>query len=171
MFRSNQRFPKFERKGIDYDKTFSPVIKIATVRCLISLAVNKGWTLYQLDVNNAFFYGDLDEDVYMSLPEVHSNSVKYVFGNVRVQFERYSHESNLKGSLGKGIGFNRNSDLSLKAYVGSDWSKYLSTRRSLTDILSKGLSASQHNFLCFEIKLYDAYQDKTEVAYLLLKVA
>nr|GEU70409.1 ribonuclease H-like domain-containing protein [Tanacetum cinerariifolium] len=44
-------------------------IKIATVRCLVSLAVNKGWTLYQLDVNNAFMYGDLDEDVYMSLPE------------------------------------------------------------------------------------------------------
>ncbi|GJW40047.1 ribonuclease H-like domain-containing protein [Tanacetum coccineum] len=38
-------------------------------RCLVSLTVNKGWTLYQLDVNNAFLYGDLDEDVYMSLPE------------------------------------------------------------------------------------------------------
>nr|GEZ34698.1 ribonuclease H-like domain-containing protein [Tanacetum cinerariifolium] len=58
-----------QRKGIDCEETFSLVVKIATVRCLVSLVVNKGWTFYQLDVNNAFMYGDLDEDVYMSLPE------------------------------------------------------------------------------------------------------
>ncbi|GJQ98696.1 uncharacterized mitochondrial protein-like protein [Tanacetum coccineum] len=178
----------------------------------------------------------------------------------------------LKGSPGKGIGFSRGTDLSLKAYVDSDWAKCSSTRKSVTgymffgnslvswkskkqktlatssaeveykamasviceivwvlkilkdleihntlpvkknydnravikiepnrvfhertkhleidlhlvrdkitagviesiwidsqhqlaDILTKGLSASQHNFLCSEIKLFDANQDKTE---------
>ncbi|GJR78191.1 ribonuclease H-like domain-containing protein [Tanacetum coccineum] len=37
-------------------------------RCLINLTVQNGWTLYQMDVNNAFLYGDLNETVYMSLP-------------------------------------------------------------------------------------------------------
>ncbi|GJV78154.1 ribonuclease H-like domain-containing protein [Tanacetum coccineum] len=57
-----------QRERIDFDETFSPVIKIVIVSCLINLVVQNDWTLYQIDVNNAFLYGDLNESVYMSLP-------------------------------------------------------------------------------------------------------
>ncbi|KAH9697122.1 retrovirus-related pol polyprotein from transposon RE2 [Citrus sinensis] len=55
--------------GIDYSKTFSPVVKSYTVRVILSLAVMQGWNVRQVDVNNAFLNGDLIEDVYMKQPE------------------------------------------------------------------------------------------------------
>lgn len=58
-----------QQAGIDNNETFCHVVKMTTFRTLITFDVRRGWSLYQLHVNNIFIHGDLNEEVYMKLPE------------------------------------------------------------------------------------------------------
>jgi len=52
-----------QQHGIDYDETFSPVVKPGTIRTVLSIAASHHWPIHQLDVKNAFLHGHLDESL------------------------------------------------------------------------------------------------------------
>ena len=137
-------------EGLDYLDTFSPVAKIGTLRLLLSVAAAKNWTISQLDVSNAFLNGDLDEEIYMRLPEgyevitgkkVALNSVcklhKSIYG-----LKQASRQWNLKLSqVILGDGFSQtHSDHSL--FIRHIGNVYLAVLVYVDDILIVGNSES-----------------------------
>lgn len=58
-----------QRYGIDYEETYSPVVRFATIRMLLAMAAEYELYVHQLDVSTAYLNGNLEEDVYMWQPE------------------------------------------------------------------------------------------------------
>ncbi|GJX75536.1 putative ribonuclease H-like domain-containing protein [Tanacetum coccineum] len=57
-----------QEEGIDYDEVFAPVARIEAIRIFLAFASYIGFKVYQMDVKNAFLYGTIDEEVYVSQP-------------------------------------------------------------------------------------------------------
>uniref|UniRef100_A0A2N9GLJ3 Uncharacterized protein n=1 Tax=Fagus sylvatica TaxID=28930 RepID=A0A2N9GLJ3_FAGSY len=57
-----------QREGIDYEDTFSPVVRFASIRLILSIVAKQALELFQMDVKTAFLNGELDEEIYMGQP-------------------------------------------------------------------------------------------------------
>ena len=57
-----------QRQGIDYDDTFAPTARMATIRTTLVVASKRRWPVYQMDVKSAFLNGDLHEEVCVEQP-------------------------------------------------------------------------------------------------------
>ncbi|KAI3501210.1 hypothetical protein L1887_29073 [Cichorium endivia] len=58
-----------QREGVDYNEVFAPVARWDTIRTLISVAAQRNWLVYQLDVKSAFLNGELKEVVHVTQPQ------------------------------------------------------------------------------------------------------
>jgi hypothetical protein len=53
-----------QQHGVDYEDTFSPVVKSSTIRTVLSFSISSSWPIHQLVVKNAFLHGSLHETIY-----------------------------------------------------------------------------------------------------------
>lgn len=58
-----------QKFGLDYEETFSPVVRFESIRSVVALAAEHRLKLHQMDVSTAFLHGELAENVYMRQPE------------------------------------------------------------------------------------------------------
>ena len=53
-----------QKCGLDYEETFSPVVRFESIRCLLAMGTQHKLCLHQMDVSTAFLHGKLSEEVY-----------------------------------------------------------------------------------------------------------
>ena len=64
-----------QQPGTDFDEVFAPVVRSDSLRFLMAISISLGWPKAdQLDINGAFLYGYLNEEVYMRLPPGQENA-------------------------------------------------------------------------------------------------
>ncbi|CAJ2671557.1 unnamed protein product [Trifolium pratense] len=58
-----------QRKGVDFNEIFSPVVKMSSIRTMLGLAATLGLEVEQMHVKTTFLHGDLEEEIYMKQPD------------------------------------------------------------------------------------------------------
>nr|GEV87526.1 ribonuclease H-like domain-containing protein [Tanacetum cinerariifolium] len=123
-----------QQLGVDFDDTFSSVVKPATIRTVLSLAMTRKWLIHQLYVKNAFLNGDLSETKKYALDllaRAHMQVCLYMHDTREPYFAalkrilRYIH-----GTLDLGLHLYASITTSLVGYTDADWAGCSSTRRS-----------------------------------------
>jgi hypothetical protein len=64
--------------GMDYNETFSLVVRLETIHAILALAVAEDWEIQQMDVKGAYLNGKLKETIYMDQPQGYSDGTARV---------------------------------------------------------------------------------------------
>ncbi|KAK9062643.1 hypothetical protein SSX86_019831 [Deinandra increscens subsp. villosa] len=159
---------------IKRDKTgapYSPVVKATTIRVVLSLAVSRQWALRQLDVQNAFLKGNLEETIYLKQPQGFVDSTKpdYVcklhkslYGlkqAPRVWFTRFSSAMHRLGFTGS------KTDPSLFIYHRQATVLYLLVY--VDDIILTGNNTAAINFVISQLSSELSLKDMGDLDYFL----
>lgn len=67
-----------QRKGIDYDETYSHVVRYTSIRYLFALVAQYDLKIWQLDAVTAFLQGDLEDTICMKQPEKFDDGTGHV---------------------------------------------------------------------------------------------
>ncbi|GJW86880.1 ribonuclease H-like domain-containing protein [Tanacetum coccineum] len=175
-----------QQLGVNFDETFSSVVKPATIRTVLSLVVSRQWPIHQLDVKNAFFNGDLSEIVYMHQPPGFVDSrypnhvcllhrvLRFVptrFNNMSaicMWIPREPHFAALKrilryvqGTLELGLHLYASATTSLVGYTDADWAGFPSTRRFSVPACSSTERPIHRLTGCGRISVYSIFNDQS----------
>jgi len=63
-----------QKESIDFDETFSPNLKQKSLRIITSIAAQQNYNIHQLDIKTAYLNADLNETIYIKVPEGYYNN-------------------------------------------------------------------------------------------------
>lgn len=91
-----------EVPGMDYNDTYSPVVRLESIRLILALAHAHNWEIQQMDVKGAYLNGKLKEEIYMKQPEGYDDDtgrlcrlIKTLYG-LKQSGREWNEEFNLK---------------------------------------------------------------------------
>ncbi|RDX90094.1 hypothetical protein CR513_28078, partial [Mucuna pruriens] len=58
-----------KKKGVGFNEIISPVVKMSSIRIMLSLAIIFYLEVEKMDVKTTFLHGDLEEEIYMKQPD------------------------------------------------------------------------------------------------------
>ena len=85
-----------QQNEINYSTTFNPVIKVITIRTILTIIISKRWILRQLNISNAFLNINIKKQIFMTqshgfvddrCPQYISKSQKFIYGGMVLKFE------------------------------------------------------------------------------------
>ena len=60
----------YQRQGIYYDETLSPITMLKSIRILLAIAAHCDYEIWKMDVKTTFRKGNLRQDVCMAQPKI-----------------------------------------------------------------------------------------------------